>query len=500
MQHSGSSLELEAFLDDILAAPLSDANHALPIWTPLDGPQQDALNSPADVIGYGGAAGGGKSDLLLGAAMTAHERSIIFRRHYTDLTDLVERGDQILDGAASFVWGPKRRWDLPDGRLVELGAVEHEKDKYKYRGRPHDLIAIDEAADFSESIYRFLSGWLRTTRPGQRTRVILTFNPPTTPEGEWIVRYFAPWLDTQHANPAEPGELRWFVRINDADVEVESGDPYIVDGVTYTPKSRTFIQARVEDNPYLMATDYVAQLESLPEPLRSQLRYGDFTIGTSDDPWQCIPTAWVLEAQERGRTQQRPALRQRSVGVDVAYGGKDKTVISRLYGTWFDELLEYPGAETTNGAITADYVLRALDGPDTPVYIDSIGYGASAYDHLLSLHPNTTAVNNGSASRETDKSGKYGFVNLRAESYWRLREALDPSSGENIALPPSRQLRVDLCAPRYRLQGGKIALESKDDVKKRIGRSPDVGDAVVLAWHGANIPVVSLGSSIGTYA
>lgn len=461
------------------------------VWTPLPGPQTDAVNSPADVIGYGGAAGGGKSDMLLGVAMTAHERAIIFRRHFTDLVDLVERGDAILDGDATFVWGTKRRWELPDGRLIELGAVEHEKDKYKYRGRPHDLIGIDEAADFSESIFRFLSGWLRTTNPQQRTRVILTFNPPTTPEGEWIVRYFAPWLDTQHPNPAQPGELRYFVRIDDADVEVPNGEPYKRDGVTYQPQSRTFIKARVEDNPYLMATDYVTQLESLPEPLRSQLRYGDFSIGTSDDPWQCIPTAWVLEAQERGRKGVRPPLALRAVGVDVARGGGDNTAIAPLYGTWFDELLVYPGAETLNGAITADYVLRVLDGSDAPVYIDSIGYGASALDHLAPLHERTVSVNNSSKSSRTDKSGKYGFTNLRAESYWKLREALDPASGEDIALPPSRQLRVDLCAPRYKIQGGKIALESKDDIKKRIGRSPDYGDAVVLAWYGAYHPAVA---------
>lgn len=461
-----------------------------PLWQPLPGPQTDALNSEADVVGYGGAAGGGKTDLLLGAAFTQHQRAIIFRRHFTDLTDIVERGNNILAGVASFVWGTKRRWELPGGRLVELGAVEHEKDKYKYRGRPHDLIGIDEAADFSESIFRFLTGWLRTTDPNQRTRIILTFNPPTTPEGEWIVRYFAPWLDTQHPNPAEPGELRYFVRIDDKDVEVDGPEPFERDGVTYQPQSRTFIKARVEDNPYLMATDYVAQLESLPEPLRSQLRYGDFTIGTTDDPWQCIPTAWVLEAQERWRTGERPDLELRSIGVDVARGGADNTVIARLYGTWFDELRVYPGTQTADGATTAHYIIEALEGADAPVYIDVIGYGASAYDHLRALHDRTVPVNNGSRSDATDKSGKYGFANIRAESYWKLREALDPASGENIALPPNRQLRVDLCAPRYKVQSGKIALESKDDVKKRIGRSPDYGDAVVLAWYGNRGPFV----------
>lgn len=455
------------------------------VWQPLPGPQTLAYHSTADVIGYGGAAGGGKSSLALGFAFTQHQRSIIFRRHFTDLTALVDQGNVIQDGRCSFVWSPKRRWDTPDGRQIELGAVDHEKDKVKYRGDPHDFIAIDEAADFSESIFRFLAGWLRTTVPGQHTRILLTFNPPTDATGEWIIQYFAPWLDRQHPNPAAPGEPRWYVRLDDQDVEVPDSRPVEHDGKIYQPKSRTFFPARVEDNPHLMATDYVAQLDMLPEPLRSQLRYGDFTIGAEDDPWQCIPTAWVLEAQNRHGSTPRPDVIMRSAGVDVARGGKDNTAIAPLYGTYFDNLLIYPGSATPDGATTARYVTDAVPA-ETDIWIDVIGYGASAYDHLRGL-PNVRVhpVNNASASAAHDKSGRYGFANVRAESYWKLREALDPQSGENVCLPPDRRVRVDLCAVRFKIVGGKIGLESKEDVIKRTGVSPDYGDAIVLAWLGA---------------
>lgn len=459
------------------------------IWQPFpDSPQAQAYYSKADVLGYGGAAGGGKSDLLLGLAFTAHQRTVIFRSNYTDLKDLIARGDEIQDGRCSFVRGEKRQWELPDGRTVELGAIELDKDKRKWRGRPHDFIAIDEAADFSESIFRFVTGWLRTTDPKQRTRIVMAFNPPTTPAGEWIVKYFAPWLDPRNPNPAQPGELRWFARIDDADVEVaedwRGSDP--ITGDVIAPKSRTFIPARVEDNPFLMATDYVTELNNLPEPLRSQLRYGDFTIGTDDDPWQVIPTAWILEAQERWRNMERPAVAMRTAGVDVARGGRDSTVIVPLYGTFFDEPIVYPGASTPDGSTTARYVTDAVP-VETPIYIDVIGYGASAYDHLNALSGvKVTPVNNSGKAHGRDKSGRYEFLNIRAESYWKLREALDPASGENIALPPDRRVRVDLCAPRYRITGGRIAVEPKEDIIKRIGFSPDYGDGIVLAWWGVN--------------
>jgi len=465
-------------------------------WQPFpNSPQQAAYEHDADVIGYGGAAGGGKSDLLLGKAFNHHQRAIIFRRHFTDLTGIVERGNEILDGKASFVWGNKRRWELPNGTAVELGAVEHDKDKIKYRGRPHDFIGIDEAADFPEGIFRFLTGWLRTTTAGQKTQVALTFNPPTSADGEWIIRYFGPWLDEQHPNPAMPGELRWFVRMDDKDVEVESGAPFEQDGNLYTPESRTFIPAKVEDNPFLMATDYVTKLNNLPEPLRSQLRYGNFNVGVEDDPWQVIPTAWVLAAQARWNEMTRPNVTMRAAGVDVARGGKDKTVIARLYGSYFDELITYPGVATPDGPTVARYVTDAVKS-DTPIFIDVIGYGASAYDHLNALRKVVVIpVNNAAGASGTDKSGRYEFANIRAFSYWKMREALDPESGQNIALPPGRNIRIDLCTPRYEIRGGKIAVEPKIEIISRTGHSPDDGDALVLAWYGTVVGAVTIGSS-----
>jgi len=91
-----------------------------------------------------------------------------------------------------------------------------------------------------------------------------------------------------------------------------------------------------------------------------------------------------------------------------------------------------------------------------------------------------------------DKSGQLGFVNKRAEFYWRMREALNPADGENLALPPDRELRADLCAPKWKLAARGIQIESKDDIVKRLGRSTDCGDAVVMAryegdYHGIGI-------------
>ncbi len=81
-----------------------------------------------------------------------------------------------------------------------------------------------------------------------------------------------------------------------------------------------------------------------------------------------------------------------------------------------------------------------------------------------------------------DRAKVLNFYNKRAEWWWRLREYLDPESGMDIALPPDRELLADLTAPRWELTPRGIKIELKDEIKKRIGRSPDKGDSLAYAF------------------
>ena len=82
-----------------------------------------------------------------------------------------------------------------------------------------------------------------------------------------------------------------------------------------------------------------------------------------------------------------------------------------------------------------------------------------------------------------DETGELGFANKRAAAWWRLRCLLDPQRGRGIMLPPDDLLLGDLCAPTWRVTpGARILVESKDDIRKRLGRSTDVADAVVQAF------------------
>jgi hypothetical protein len=455
------------------------------IWRPLPGPQSEAYRSPADELFYGGAAGGGKTDLLLGAARLEHQRAIIFRRVSPSLGAMVERSRAIYSSLPAAGDGDafnktRHCWRFADGRMVRFASIQFEKDRENYQGQAHDFYGFDEITEFSEAMFRFVTGWNRSTRRGQRCRVICTGNPPTSAEGEWVIAYWAPWLDPTHPRPAAPGELRWFTTVDGRDVEMPGPGTVEVNGEAVTPRSRTFIPAKVQDNPYLVEAGYVARLQALPEPLRSKMLYGDFTRGREDDPYQVIPSEWVRLAQERWKAAPRPDLPMTAMGVDVARGGDDKTVLAMRHGAWFDELRSYPGTSTPDGPAVAALVLANRRGKAI-INVDVVGVGTSVYDHLKGATDGVVTINGAERSEATDRSGELRFVNLRAELWWRAREALDPAGGEDLCLPPDRELLADLCAPRWRLAARGIQVEAKEDLSKRIGRSPDKGDAVVYA-------------------
>lgn len=452
------------------------------------------------------------SDLLLGLALTAHRRSIIFRRLYANLQPLVDRSKDILAGVSTARFnGNKYLWsDLPGGRSLEFGAMKLEDDKRNYQGAPHDLKAFDEICHFTQSQYEYVIGWTRAAKENdvqtQRTRIVCTGNPPGPGDpGTWVIERWGAWLNPEHPNPAQPGELRWYTRIDGEDTEVESGEPFIHNGEELYPKSRTFIPARLSDNPYY-GEDYLAQLQSHPEPYRSQLLYGDFQAGFMDDEWQVIPTRWVTDAIKRSHTQEKPTVdKLTTLGVDVARGGNDQTIIVKNYGHWIDELVKKPGQATPDGNIVADMVHAEWSDAAT-INIDVIGIGASPYDILTQrLFDNTTmtspvvGINAASGTEARDKSGQLGFANKRAEMWWRLREMLDPDSDCEIVLPNDRELLADLCAPRWKKTArGDIQIESKEEIRKRLGRSTDCGDALVLALYEEPVspPPVSASSSM----
>jgi len=458
-------------------------NIGMAIWEPFPGPQIQALHCKADELFYGGAAGGGKSDLLIGLSLTQHQHTIIYRREATQLVGILQRMSQII-GDRNGYSGQDKIWKH-DGKLIEFGAVKDPGSEEKYQGRPHDLKGFDEITHFIEAQYNFLNGWKRSSDPKQRVRTVATGNPPTRPEGLWVKKYWGPWLDRNNPlyNKVEPGELAYYYRDDNGAMKfLLEPEPQIdADGEVIIPRSLTFIPSKVEDNPVYMATGYKQQLQSLPEPLRSQMLKGDFNAFSDDDPYQVIPTNWIVAAQDRWekKTTKKAKGEMLVMGVDPARGGMDNTVIAPKYeDLWFDELKLYPGGATPDGQTVVSLIVAERQD-DAPVNTDIIGIGSSVVDigNLQGLH----MIGWNNSERAPGMIDGLRFANKRAYMYWHLRWLLDPNNETGIALPPDDDLMAELAAHKFQLNANGILVWGKDKVKDEIGRSPDRSDAVCMA-------------------
>lgn len=450
------------------------------LWVPT--PKQKLLvETPAYETLWGGARGGGKSFALLAIARNHHKRSLILRRNFAQLEGSLIDDSKRLFKKIDYYNVARHVWEFPDGCLIRFGHVQTNDDMYSYDGSQYDLLGIDQLEQFTFPVYQHLWAVVRTSDPHQRTRVICTANP-VGENIDWIIQRWRPWIDRSCDHPAEPGELRWYARVDGKEVEVEDGQPFDYKGERIEPHSRTFIPALPADNPYLNK-DYIATLQSLPEPLRSQLLYGQWRAGDLDDPTQVIRRSWVEAAMARWTEDNFYPHAPMALGVDVAQGGDDLTVLARCHRTWFDRLIVKPGAETPDGkSIVALVVGLLLQQNGGNVMIDMVGYGSSAFNQLRDLGYPVVGLNGGASPEGTDLSGQLVFANRRTEIYWKLREALDPANGIDLRLPPDEILKADLCSIHWEPVGGRIRVEPKEKVKERIGRSPDRADAVAYAW------------------
>jgi len=224
---------------------------------------------------YGGSAGGGKSWALLLEPLrhvgNPDFGAVIFRR----TTKMVRNEGGLWDESGKLypLLGAQSRetrleWRFPSGAKMQFAHLEHEKNKYDWQGGQVALMGWDELTHFTESQFFYLLSRSRSLC-GVRPYVRATTNPDAL---SWVKVFLAPWLDKRYPEPAQSGELRWFVRDGGNILWVPRGTP--------DAKSVTFIRASVFDNKILMAKDpgYLANLKALSVIDRARLLDGDWDI------------------------------------------------------------------------------------------------------------------------------------------------------------------------------------------------------------------------------
>jgi hypothetical protein len=326
-----------------------------------------------------------------------------------------------------------------------VGVSTDQPERFQGHHAEHLLLIVDEASGVDESIYEASEGFL-TAEGG---RVLLIGNPTQT-AGQFYRAF--------HSERAMWNQIH----ISAYDTPNFTGET-VPDEVARNMVSAAWVDEKRtqwgEDSPLF-------QVRVL----------GEFPSAADD---QIIGLGAVEEAQRREVAPQAPAV----VACDVARFGSDETVIVVRKGEHVRIVATYTGKSLMETAGRIAQEARALDSTFR-IVVDDAGLGGGVTDRLREVGYTVEAFNGGTAAHEPEL-----YPNRRSEAWFTFAEALG-----GIDLDPDAQLAADLVAPRYSLDSrGRRVVEAKDITKRRLGRSPDRADAVLMAFA----PPARMGASFG---
>jgi predicted phage terminase large subunit-like protein len=292
---------------------------------PQPGPQYDFVQSNADIVIYGGAAGGGKSFGLLLDPLRHHNNpdfgGVIFRKTSVQVRNEGGLWDESSKLYTLFGARPREAvlsWRFPSGMSMSFGNLEYEKDVFNYQGAQIPWIGFDELTHFSESQFFYMLSRNRSAS-GVRPRIRCTCNPDPD---SWVRRFIDWWIDQEgYALRERAGKTRWFIRVNDQLVWGDSKEAIYSmygDKVEIQPKSVCFIPAKLEDNKILMQMDpaYLGNLLALNRVDRLRLKEGNWNVRAQagmmfQRQWMpvidAIPSGWIQVVRMWDRAATKPS-------------------------------------------------------------------------------------------------------------------------------------------------------------------------------------------------
>ena len=311
-----------------------------------------------------------------------------------------------------------------------VGLSTNEPERFQGFHAEKLLIVIDEAGGVSSSIFAAAEGYM--TSAGAKMLLI--------------------------GNPTQPGtELhKAFLSPDYYKIQVSAFD---------TPNLRANAVVR----PYLVTPAWVEERrrEWGEDSALFQMRVlGQFPTASVDS---VITPAMLASA----RTAPNIHRGTRIIAADIARFGDDRTVVLLLDGTEVAECHVLTGKDTMYTAAFI-HILAQRHKPDA-IAVDGTGVGAGVVDRLREMGNEVLDVNSSERASEPEQ-----FANLRAEMWWKAREMFNQGL---VSLNADDELALELTTPIYFLRAGKIQVESKDDIKRRLGRSPDKADAYIIGLH-----------------
>ena len=373
------------------------------------------------------------------------------------------------------------RWELAEDRYA-MGLSADTADEFQGFHSPNMLIVVDEAEGVSDEIYEAIEGVMTSAE----CKLLLIGNP-TTVTGVFRRAFH------------EESHLYYNVTISALDSPNVTAGKVQIPGLTTARWVKERKEIWGEDNPLYrarvlgefpdLAEDALIRLSeieaagkrdhpsSLVEPAADQSKSASpDPASTPDDNQELAPSVDAARSGSDRTTDANtdPANGEELVlAVDVARFGSDRSVILRRRGQRVEEIRTFQKLDTMQ--LTGWVAAAIQEFQPARVCIDEIGVGAGVVDRLREQGYQVKGINVARLARQ-DKL----FANLRAEGYWRLRELFATGA---ISIPTDSRLMGELAALRYSYDSqGRIIMESKEAMRQRGQASPDVADALMLAF------------------
>lgn len=364
------------------------------------------------------------------------------------------------------------RTDFEEWFLTGFKADDNATESWSGFHAVNTMFVVTEATGLSEEVFNAIEGNLQGN-----SRLLIVFNPNIT---------------TGYAARAMKSERFKKFRLNSLNAENVTSKEVIIPGqVDYE-----WVKDKVESWSTVIQRDEVEQGEGdfvfenrfyRPNDLFRVKVLGMFPKVSEDI---LIPYEWVELANNRWKDLNESGFIPHGkirIGQDVAGMGRDNSVKCKRQEDYVFEFHEHHSGGVADHMNVAGKLVQDLkDKKNTLALIDTIGEGAGVLSrlHELGYKNAISAKASEGAKGFYDITGEYEFANMRAYMFWALRDWLNPKNEFGACLPPNDRLIEELTEIHWKFQSnGNIIIEPKEEIKKRLGRSPDLSDSLALTFY-----------------
>lgn len=373
------------------------------------------------------------------------------------------------------------RTDNEEWFLTGFKADENNHEAWSGFHAVHTMFVVTEATGIGDDTFGAIEGNLQGD-----SRILLVFNP-NTPIG--------------YAARSQKGD-RWHkYQLNSLTApNIKEKKTVIAGQVDYEwvkDKLESWCTPITEDEVQPEMDDFFFEGQWYrPEDLFRKKVLGKFPKAGDD---VLIPEQWLELAHERWNLAhgREPVSNDiRVLGVDVAGMGRDSSVFCERKGAWVAPFEAHnSGGKADHMKIAGQVHNKRRRQIEMYVSIDTIGEGAGTYSRLLELDKEEYIISckysEGAKTTNdkplTDITGQYQFLNMRAYLFWAVRDWLNPANDTGAMLPPDAQFDEEASEIRWGFRSdGRIYIEPKEDIKDRLGRSPDKFDSLANTFYPIN--------------